>query len=204
MELQLKAEYRATTGKNAARRLRMAQRVPGVLYGYNIDGSIPLSVNLGDIKKLLTTIGEETKVIELSLKRDEQEEKHQVLIKEIQVHPYKRKLLHVDFYAISTDVPIEVEVPIALVGEPVGVKKGGIVEQILHTLSIKCVPREIPERIEVDIADMDIGDVIHVKDIRDKFSFKILTEDESTIVSIVAPEDYEAQPSESEEEKEGE
>lgn len=204
MEWQLTAEYRAKTGKNVARKLRNSSKVPGVLYGHNVSGATPVAVDEREMLKLLSAIGEETKVIRFTLRRDGKEEPHQVLIREVQVHPFRRRLLHVDFYALAADQLLDVEVPVELVGESPGVKKGAIVEQILHTLSVRCLPHEIPEKIEIDISNLDIGDVIHVSHIRSRYSFRIMDDDEAPIVSISVPEDYEAKSAEEEVSEEGE
>ncbi|MGC8718830.1 MAG: 50S ribosomal protein L25/general stress protein Ctc [Thermodesulforhabdaceae bacterium] len=194
MEWRLTAEYREKTGKNVARKLRSAGMIPGVLYGYHIpSGSVPVTVDAREILKLLSAMGEETKVIQLTFKNQTgEEQQHQVLIREVQVHPYKRRLLHVDFYSLAADQLLDVDVPIELVGESPGVKKGGVVEQILHSLSVRCLPHEIPEKIELDISELDLGDVIHVRDIRGKYSFRIMDDDEAPIVSVSVPADYEA------------
>ncbi|MEJ5301699.1 MAG: 50S ribosomal protein L25/general stress protein Ctc [Thermodesulforhabdaceae bacterium] len=193
MEWQLVAEYRPNTGKNVARKLRAANKVPGVLYGHHIQGAIPITVETREIHKLLTVMGDETKVIQLALKKETgKEESHQVLIREVQVHPYKRKLLHVDFYALAADQLLDVDVPVELVGESPGVKKGGVVDQIMHTISVRCLPHEIPDKIEIDISNLDLGSVVHVKDIRKRYSFRIMEDDEAPLVSVNVPEDYEA------------
>ncbi len=189
MEWEIVAETRPATGKGVARKLRRAHRVPGILYGPTLDQPLPLSVGVNQLKKLLTAMGDETKVVNLLVKHeDEREEKHQVLVKDIQVHPYKRRLLHVDFYVLSADQDVDVDVPVDVVGESVGVKKGGIVNIVLHSLAIRCLPGNIPERIELDITHLDIGDAIHVEDVRNQFPFEILNDDEETIVTITPPE----------------
>lgn len=193
MEWQLTAEYREKTGKNAARKLRSADRIPGVLYGYDISGAVPLTVDAREMLKLLSAMGEETKVVQLALRRKTgEEERHQVLVREVQVHPFKRRLLHVDFYSLAADKLLDVDVPIELIGESPGVKKGAVVEQLLHTLSVRCLPHEIPDKIELDVSELDVGDVIHVSDIRGKYSFRIMDDDEAPIVSVSIPADYEA------------
>jgi large subunit ribosomal protein L25 len=208
MEWQLVAEYRAETGKNAARKLRREMKIPGVLYGYHIQGAVPVALDARQIHKLLTALGEEAKVIQFTLKKDSgEEEHHQVLIREVQVHPFRRQLLHVDFYALAADQLLDVDVPIELVGESLGVKKGGVVEQVMHTLSIRCLPGEIPDKIDIDVSNLDLGDVIHVKDLRGRYSFRIMDDDEAPIVAVNVPEDYEAKAAasaEAEEEAESE
>lgn len=199
MEWRLTAEYREKTGKNAARKLRGSNKIPGVLYGYNIPGAVPVCVEERDILKLISSMGEETKVIQLTLRKESKEENHQVLVREVQVHPFRRRLLHVDFYALAADQVLDVDVPIELIGESPGVKKGAVVDQLLHTLSIRCLPHEIPEKIEIDISELDVGDVIHVRDIRGRYSFRIMEDDEAPIVSVSIPADYEAKATEVEE-----
>ncbi len=198
MEWQVMAEYRAESGKNAARRLRRAKRVPGVLYGYHVKESLPISLDAKDVQKLLAAMGEETKVLHLSLKRENEEEQHQVLIREVQTHPFKRRLLHVDLYALAADQLLDVDVPIEIVGESPGIKKGGVVEQLLHALSVRCLPHEIPDKVAINVGSLDLGGVIHVKDVKGRFSFRILDDDDAPIVSVNVPADYESKGAEGE------
>ncbi|MBW1974708.1 MAG: 50S ribosomal protein L25/general stress protein Ctc [Deltaproteobacteria bacterium] len=201
MEWVLSAETRARVGKSIARKLRREQKVPAIIYGPKIERPIPVALGTNQVVKLLTAMGDETKVVNLAVKREDgKEEQFQVLVKDVQTHPFKRRLLHVDFYALPADQDVDVDVPVDVVGEAIGVKKGGILNVVLHSLSIRCWPSEIPEKIEVDVSNLDIGDVLHVEDIRDQFSFKILNDDDAPIVAVTPPEGFEA-PSESGEEE---
>ncbi|SFM91432.1 50S ribosomal protein L25/general stress protein Ctc [Thermodesulforhabdus norvegica] len=203
MAWELVAEERRVSGKGAARKLRRMDKIPGVVYGPAVDKPLPVIVPGNKLKKLIYEFGEETKVVDLVIKQvDGGERREQVIIKDIQVHPYRRMLLHADFYALAADQDVDVDVPVEIVGEAKGVKKGGVLNVVLHSLLIRCLPKDIPEKIEVDVSELDIGDVIHVEDIKDRFSFKILSAMDAPIVAVTPPEGEEA-PAEGESEEEG-
>jgi large subunit ribosomal protein L25 len=112
----------------------------------------------------------------------------QVLIREVQVHPMRRRFLHVDFYEVPLDQPILVEVSVELLGEPVGVKEGGVLNLIRRTLSVKCLPEQIPEKVSVDISELGAGGTIHVSDLISNVPFELADEEHLAVVTINAPE----------------
>jgi large subunit ribosomal protein L25 len=133
-------------------------------------------------------MGEESRLLSLSIEGDGEPRTKQVLIREIQVHPSRRRFLHVDFYEVPMDHPIVVVVPVELVGESVGVKKGGTVDLVRRTVSVRCLPGEIPEKIEVDIKKLDLGAAIHVGDLAKMVPYELVDDKHLSIVNILAPE----------------
>jgi large subunit ribosomal protein L25 len=128
------------------------------------------------------------------------------MLKEIQMDPVKRTVLHVDLYEISMDKKIEVEVPITLTGTAKGVSdEGGILQQVSRTLEISCLPDNIPDAFELDVTDLNIGDSLHVSDLKIPSDIEVLVEDELTIATVVPPTKVEEiEPEVPEEEEEGE
>lgn len=195
MNLELEAVPRQRTGKGGARAVRRDLMVPAVLYGPKTP-SIPLSVSSLRLEKFLKQIGSESSKL-LNLKIDEGEPR-QVLIREIQTHPYRRRFLHIDFYEVPLDQPITVEVAVELVGDSVGVQKGGELNLIQRTLAVRCLPNQIPESIKIDISKLDLDDILHVEELVAESSY-VFDEDPSTgVVSVESPESS-APPSEEEE-----
>jgi large subunit ribosomal protein L25 len=128
------------------------------------------------------------------------------MLKEIQMDPVKQTVLHVDLYEISMDKKIEVEVPITLTGTAKGVSdEGGILQQVSRTLEISCLPDNIPDAFELDVTDLNIGDSLHVSDLKIPSDIEVLVEDELTIATVVPPTKVEEiEPEVPEEEEEGE
>lgn len=187
MDVELVGQLRSETGKGAARRLRSRQMVPAIVYGPKME-SVSVAVSSKRMEKLLRDMGEESRLLTLSIEGDGEPSTKQVLIREIQVHPSRRRFLHVDFYEVPMDHPIVVVVPVELVGESVGVKKGGTVDVVRRTVSVRCLPGEIPEKIEVDIKQLDLGGAIHVGDLAKMVPYALVDDKHLSIVNILAPE----------------
>jgi large subunit ribosomal protein L25 len=162
-ENTLKAEKREGAGKGVARKLRQSGRVPAIVYGKEMD-TIHVSLDAKEVDHLFRSISVDNTIVELDIKGVKG--KHQTLVREIQAHPFKPELIHVDFLRIQKGVAVDVDVPVHLVGIPAGVKlHGGVLEQIVHDLSVRCIPSKIPESLEVDVSELDIDTVLHVSDI---------------------------------------
>ena len=187
MDVELVGQLRSETGKGAARRLRSRQMVPAIVYGPKME-SVSVAVSSKRMEKLLRDMGEESRLLTLSIEGDGEPSTKQVLIREIQVHPSRRRFLHVDFYEVPMDHPIVVVVPVELVGESIGVKKGGTVDLVRRTVSVRCLPGEIPEKIEVDIKQLDLGGAIHVGDLAKMVPYALVDDKHLSIVNILAPE----------------
>lgn len=200
MDIQLVAQTRLNSGKGAARQLRRQELVPAVLYGPKMESAVSLSVPKQRLERLLRDMGEESKLLQLTIEGGGAAETKQVLIREVQVHPVRRKFLHVDFYEVPLDHPIVVDVPVELMGESVGVKKGGTLNLIQRMLSVRCLPGEIPEKIQIDVRHLDIGASIQVEQLRTTVSFELVDEGGMTVVNVTAPEGAAKEGAEAEEE----
>jgi large subunit ribosomal protein L25 len=182
---ELKAQPRAETGKEAARKLRAAGRIPAVIYGKEME-SRGLSLDLQETEYLFQRISVENTILDLVIEGEK--EPVQTLIREIQSHPHKPGLLHVDFLRIQKGVAVEVEIPVSLEGVPVGVREaGGILEQVINELRVKCIPSKIPEVLSVDVTGLGVGDSLHVYDIDFGEGVDLLVDPERTICSVQIP-----------------
>lgn len=179
-DLNIVATKRVKTTKGSVNKLRKNGMVPGVLYS-KVDKPVNISVSEISLKPLVYT----NEMHLVNLKIDENKEVKS-LLKDIQFHPVTDRITHVDFQALTGGQVIQVQVPITIIGQAIGLKEGGKVQQNMHKLDIECLPSEIPQQIEVDISGLHIGDSIHVKEFA-KSNFKILSSEDSVIISIIAP-----------------
>ena len=178
----LQVEMRDGRGKGDARKLRADGRIPGNIYGHGID-SIAVMASAHEFDALTSKISVENTLVELELEG----KSRQVLIREIQRHPYKSQVLHVDFFAIRADEKIKVSVPVHVTGTASGVKNaGGVLQQALHEVEIEVLPSEIPEAFEIDVSVLEIGDSLHVSDL-DTLGFETSEAPERTIVTVQPP-----------------
>jgi large subunit ribosomal protein L25 len=193
-EYKLAAENRSDAGKGAARRLRASGRVPAVLYGH---GTKPqhLSVDARQFGQALRTDAGVNVLIELQVGRN----RHLALAKEIQRHPVRGQLLHVDFIQVRRGEKVHVQVPVHLVGEAPGVREGGIADQDLYQVNVEAEVTAVPEVVEADVSGLAIGDVLRVADLKAPNGAVILEDPEASVVSVVAPT-VEAEPEVEEEE----
>ncbi|MBW1982333.1 MAG: 50S ribosomal protein L25/general stress protein Ctc [Deltaproteobacteria bacterium] len=199
----LNAKLRTATGKGVARALRRQGLIPAVFYGGE-QGPVSLQVKKAELEKLLTTGTRENVLIDLTIDNGDGSNSRPAMIKEIQYDPVKRSILHVDFYAISMDRKIIIEVPIILHGEPAGLAEGGILQQVTRTLQISCLPGRIPESLELDVTHLNIGDSLHVSDLDPPEGVELLEEEQLTVVTVAAPARVEEEPEEVAEVEEGE
>jgi len=197
---KITAEVRESSGKGVARKLRAAGRIPAVLYGQGHDG-VSLTLDSYELNQLLATAGAKTSVLELEVKDGGKGPRRNVLIKEVQKHPYKDIILHMDLLEIAMDEEISVMVPIEIVGTAKGVRlDGGILEMKRRELEIVCLPHIIPDTLTIDVTELEIGDNIHVEDVKVPVGVTITHDTNFTIMTLVAPA-VEVEP---EEEVEGE
>ena len=181
----LKAEKRDDLGKGAARTLRRAGRVPAVLYGRDLE-SVHLSVDAHEAHHLFHTISVDNTIVDLAV--DGEKKPYPTLVREIQTHPWKASLVHIDFLRIQEGVAVDLEIPVELVGVPVGVRlRGGVLEQIVHELEVRCIPSKIPESFTLDVTALDINDSLHVSDIPLTEGVEILMPPEQTICAVAIP-----------------
>ena len=203
MELiELKTKIRTTTGNGPARRLRMSGQIPAVVYGPKTE-PVLLSVNKSDLEQLFKKGGIGQVVLNLVIQKNGETLTMPAMIKELQTHPVSRNFIHIDFYEIKMDQKITAKIPVVTTGIAKGVELGGILQIIRRELEVECLPLEVPESIEIDISDLDIGDSIHVEKIRLEGEIEFLEDDNYTVVTVLAPKLEEEEPEE-EEEEEGE
>jgi len=179
----LSAEVRNDRGKGVARKLRAAGRVPGVVYGH---GREPQSLSLvaRDLDKLLSQIAAGSTVIELTLGRATTK----TLIREIQRHPFKKQILHIDFMELVAGEKVIVDIPLVFVGVPEGVRlSGALLEQIVHSIEVNVDPSNIPNHIDVDVTNLAMGHSLHVRDLKLPEGLEVLTDEDTTICAVIAP-----------------
>lgn len=181
-QIALAAQVREGRGTSAARKLRRAGRVPAVTYGVGMEAT-PVSVNALELQRVLNTGAGANAIIALGIDGRSQ----LVLAREIQRHPIRPQILHVDFVAVQQDVKVDVDVPIMLDGEAPGAEAGGVLSQELYTAHISVLPLEVPEQIILDISTMQIGDVRRLSDLTLPSGVELLDDPERTIVSVVSP-----------------
>jgi large subunit ribosomal protein L25 len=181
----LTATKRDGTGKGVARQLRMSGRVPAVIYGRGME-SVHLSLDAKEVEGLFHTISVENTIVELKIEGEKSP--HLTLVREIQSDPVKSNLVHIDFYRVQTDVAVDVEVPLDLLGIPVGVRlSGGVLEQVIHSLPVRCLPNNIPQSIEVDVTHLDLDQVMHVSDLTIPEGIAVTIDSSLTVCLVAAP-----------------
>lgn len=178
----LKATRREGGGKGVARKLRGGGQVPAVLYGHG-DRTESLAVDAHELDLLLHHVNPENTLIGLEIDGGSRAD---VLIREIQRHPWRPEVQHVDFLLVHGDEAIKLDVPVRLVGTPVGVRDdGGVLDQVLYDLHIECLPGHIPDAAEVDISGLGIGESVRVADIQIP-NVTILMDGELPVASVLA------------------
>jgi large subunit ribosomal protein L25 len=147
-----------------------------------------LSVSSLSLEKLLRSMEGESRLVTLSIEDGGSSQTRKVLLREVQVHPFRRRFLHVDFFEAPLDRKIVVDVPIELKGDSVGVRKGGTLNLILRTLAVRCLPAEIPVRIYVDVSALDLGGTITTAGLSSQVTQELVGEPNQAVVTIIAPE----------------
>jgi len=183
MNVSLNARPRDEHGKGFARKLRAAGRVPVVVYGHG-DRTQTLSVDALELEKLLSGISVENTLIDLAV---EGGSRARALIREVQMHPFKPEVLHLDLMQVHADERIRLQVPVRVIGTPDGVRNGGgVMDQVLYDLEVECLPGDIPEAVDVDVSALGVGESARVHDVSLP-NARILNDADLPIVSILAP-----------------
>jgi large subunit ribosomal protein L25 len=185
----IQATKREQSGKGFARSLRRSEKIPAVVYGHGYD---PVSITLDGIvlNKMFKPGHEdasEFKLISLQIDSDGAQTETQVMIKEIQRHPLKQNIEHIDFFAVKMDEPVVASVHIRLHGKPEGVNLGGILRHILREIEVKSLPADIPSHLDLEIGHLLVGDAIHVSDLEVPENVQILTDPSAAVVNIMLP-----------------
>lgn len=193
--LSLSVDKRALTGKSGARTVRRAGSIPGVVYG--IKDSTPLTIPPKELEALLSTRAGANVVFQLNVEGEAASERP-VIVKELQRDPMKGTIVHADFLEIRMDEKIEIAVPLSLSGESPGEKMGGTLSQLLRELEVSCLPNAIPEQIEVDISEVEIGDVLHVRDLQIPEGVELVADPDDPVLTVIVPVEEEEEVDEDE------
>lgn len=182
---KLLAKQRDVKGSGPARRLRRAGWVPAIIYADGKPGQM-IQVREHDIEQLLRGHRGEHMLMDVEVEGDRL---HKVLVKEVQHDPVTGRIIHADFHEVSMTKKLRVEVPIRLVGIPAGVaQQGGVLEHVLRTVEVECLPTDIPEYVEVDVSHLTIGHSVTVRDIKvDPTKITITTAPDLAVAAVAAP-----------------
>lgn len=187
-ELSLGAKIRKDTGKGKVKGLRRDGFIPAIIYGMERRPQ-SIYVSRSDLLKLIHEHHIEAALINLKIKDEEKKVKgYDCIIKELQYDPIKGDIIHVDFNQVSLTKALKVNVPVSAKGEPIGVKQdNGMLDHILWEVEVECLPKDIPEKIEIDVSGLKINDVIQVKNLQAPSGVKILNDPEAIVFSVAPP-----------------
>jgi large subunit ribosomal protein L25 len=198
--LELKAKPRTTKGNSPARALRRDGALPAVIYGPG-KTSLSLSVNVYDLEQALKGAGGRQIFVDLAI---EGGETRKAMLKELQRHPVNGSFIHADFYEVALDRKMRVMIPVTTVGKCQGVEMGGMLQIIRRELEALCFPTDIPDEIEIDITELDMGESVHVEDITLEGDVELVHDVNFTVLTILAGREEEEEVEEGEEGEEGE
>jgi large subunit ribosomal protein L25 len=185
-QVKLKAQKRTLLGRNAVKKIKEKGLVPAVIYGSQAE-PMTLQIDARELTTVLAHASSEHVLVELEIVDGSESTHRLALIQEVQHHPLKRALVHVDFHAVSATEKITSEVPIEAVGEALGVRTfGGLLEYSLRTLEVECFPQDLPDIVRIDVSNLNIGESLHVRDIQLPSGVEAITDDDLTVVSVVA------------------
>ena len=201
-QFEIQATVRKSVGNGPARSLRRDGKIPAVLYGPQTD-PIMLAVTVKDLEQVLKNSNVGQIILKLVIQNGKKITKP-AMIKEMQTHPISRAYLHVDFYEIDMQRPIKVMVPVITRGKSVGVEVGGMLQVVRRELEVQCLPGDIPETIELDISNLDIGDSIHVEEIPLGENVEFTADINFTVITVLSPKVEALEEEEEEELEEGE
>ena len=183
--MNISVECKSRPEGSKPRALRREGLIPVALYGHDGANSVSLTIPAKEAQTLLREAAINNTLVDLKV--PDISWKGKALIREVQAHPWKRTLNHISFFTVSADRQVEIVVPIVLVGEAAGSKEGGIVEQIMNELNISCSADSIPETIEIDVTNFEVGSIMHVEEIVLPKGITVLDDLERTVISVVVP-----------------
>jgi len=183
---KLNIEVRTQTGKGGANKVRVAGKVPGILYGGTAEPT-PVTFDSSELLKALDPEKKRNTIFDLTLAGAGKSEQVNAIIRDAQIHPLSRQIVHVDFLRIRPDEDIEVTVPLLLVGKAIGVINGGNLHQSAHVVRISAKPAAIPAKLEIDVSELDIGDALHASDLKLGEGIRVLLDAKQALASVVAP-----------------
>jgi large subunit ribosomal protein L25 len=163
-QLTLAAQQRDQKGKGAARKFRKNNQLPAIFYGPNTDPMM-LAINYHEFERITKLSGFENTILDLKITSRHGEETRKAMLKDLMMDPVKNNYLHADFYEISMDKEITVDIPIRLVNTPIGVTDGGFLQIMRRELTVSCLPDRLIDSLEIDVAGLEMGDSVHIRDI---------------------------------------
>ena len=181
---KLIAKKRSLEGSSNARRLRGTGNLPGVVYG---SGKTPVSIEVDthEFEQILHHHTSESLLIKINL---EDEGDLSVLVKDVQHHPVSSELIHVDLLRVEANKPISVDITLELVGDAAGVKVGGILDHVMHSIAVECLPGDLVEAFKVDVSKLEIGQSLHISDLNLDSKYKILVDEELIVAGVSGPQ----------------
>jgi large subunit ribosomal protein L25 len=199
--VRLKVQSRESRGSAESRRLRADGLIPGVLYG-NGGNAQPFCIEERELRKALTGDHGLHAILDVVLEGNQRA--HHAVLKEYQLDPTRARLLHIDLQEVRLDQAIQTQVVVELVGESEGMKEGGVLSQIQREINVEALPMEVPDRLELDISTMKIGDTMRLSDLRVPAEVKLLDDPETVLATVTPPTKIEEPEVEEEELEEGE
>ena len=183
--MNISVECKSRTEGSKPRALRREGLIPAALYGHDGANSVSLTIPAKEAQMLLRQAAINNTLIDLAV--PDISWKGKALIREVQAHPWKRTLNHLTFFTVSAKQKVEIVVPVVITGKAAGTKEGGIVEQIMTELKIACAADSIPESIEIDVTNFEVGSILHVGEIDLPEGSEVLDDPERTAISVVVP-----------------
>ena len=181
--IDLNVQPRTTSGKGASRRSRAEGSLPAVVYGGDIKGAAPISIEPLEAKKVAQAVGRN---VFINLKASGDLNGKTVMLKEVQRHPIKHRLIHADFLTVDMKKPVVVSVPVELTGKPVGLTKQGVLTVVSHEIEVRCLPSDVPEKVQIDVSHLDLHDSLHIADVKLPDQVTAVYKDNYTIATITA------------------
>ena len=186
-QIKLAAQARPQVGRSAVKKIKQQGFVPAVVYGGKQQPQ-HIQISAREIADVLSHATGEHLVVDLSIGEGADAASQLAIIQEVQHHPVRRNVLHVDFHAVSADEKIHAEVPIETLGEAIGVKSyGGILEVPLHSLEVEALPRELPELIQIDVSHLNLNEAIHIRDVKLPAGVTARGDQDLTVVRVAPP-----------------
>ena len=185
--MELTAVRRHGSGKEGARKLLSRGKVPGIMYGKGL-ATRSIEFDRRDLEKFLSVARRGTVIVRMNVRDEAEAKESYAVLKDIQTNPRTDRVIHVDFYEVAFGKKFRIEVPIRIKGKAAGIEQGGIVEQVTRSLEVECLPANVPEFLEMDVTPLEIGDSLHLEDVKFPEGVQPVEKDmTTTIVSVHAP-----------------
>ena len=182
---KLSAKGRDGQGKGDNRKLRQTGYIPAVIYGHN-ETTRSVAVNAHELELLFSRVHVENTIIDLDVEGEKKPIR--ALVREVQTHPARGSIVHVDFYQIHAGERVNIQIPLNFIGTPTGVRQGGILQHTMDELDVKVSSDNIPESIDIDVSALEIGDSVHVRDLKVPEGVEVLDNEDRSVCSVSPPQ----------------